>query len=606
MEIFFNLRLCTGLQSNSKIETDQKKLFCSLSGLNYLTSNIFKIKIMQSILRKFLLLFLSVPFYTTAMAQKLPSGPQVLTFFSGVDDTEQPYGLYLPKDYDERKRYPLVIMLHGSGSNHRLALRRVFGKSNADGETDVEATRYFPEWKDVEYIVVSPYARGTMGYQGVAEQDVLDVLADVKKRFPVDEDRIYLTGLSMGGGGTLWIGLTHPDIWAAMAPVCPAPPNGTIDLAPNALTIPMHFFHGDADQAVNVSVSRDWTKKLKDLGTSVEYTEYPGVGHNSWEKAYADGSIFDWFSKFKRNPHPDKVRFTTTQYKYSSAYWVHIDQLTPGTLASIDAKFSGPNQLTVTTIAIGAFTLKPGDHPLFKSGETVQVTINGGKAIKVQDTSGSLSFVLQNGKWISGQYMAAALSKKKDAEGPVRAAFESRHIYVYGTSGNPSESELNSRMAIANEAASWSVYRNAFLGRIMVFPRVVADKDVRSSDLESCNLILFGTKETNTLIEKYSDRLPLQLNAAATKDHGLFYVFPVDKHYVAISSGLPWWTGAQPQGPRSNPMSLTMLNDLKDFVFFKDNTKNIIADGYFDTGWKLSEADERKIASDGTVTVIKK
>src|ERR671912_790804 len=84
-------------------------------------------------------------------AQKLPAGPQVLTFFSDTDDTEQPYGLYLPKNFDENKKYPLVIMLHGAGSNHRLSLRRVFGKSNAEGETDVEATRYFPESADLDY-----------------------------------------------------------------------------------------------------------------------------------------------------------------------------------------------------------------------------------------------------------------------------------------------------------------------------------------------------------------------------------------------------------------------------------------------------------------------
>src|SRR3569623_87313 len=109
---------------------------------------------MAHIARRFLLLALVTVLTTSKIvkAQKLPVGPQVVTFFSSIDDTEQPYGLYLPKEYDERKRYPLVIMLHGAGSNHRLALRRVFGKSNANGETDVEATRYFPEWNDVEYI----------------------------------------------------------------------------------------------------------------------------------------------------------------------------------------------------------------------------------------------------------------------------------------------------------------------------------------------------------------------------------------------------------------------------------------------------------------------
>src|SRR5688572_12803686 len=290
----------------------------------------------------------------SASAQKLPTGPQVVTFFSDADDTEQPYGLYVPPHYDENKKYPLVIMLHGAGSNHRLSLRRVFGKSNINGETDVEATRYFPEWKDVEYIVASPYARGTAGYQGVPEQDVYDVLADVKKRFSVDEDRTYLTGLSMGGGGTLWIAMTRPDIWAAIAPVCPAPPKGTDELIGNALNLPSHFFHGDKDQAVPVTVSREWTKKLNELGSKVEYTEYPGVHHNSWENAYKDEFIFDWFSKFKRSAYPDRVRFSSTQYKYNTAYWVTFDELTPGTLASIDAKFIAPNELEITTHDLGA------------------------------------------------------------------------------------------------------------------------------------------------------------------------------------------------------------------------------------------------------------
>lgn len=535
-----------------------------------------------------------------AVGQKLPAGPQVVTFYSDVDDTEQPYGLYIPKNYDESRKYPLVIMLHGAGSNHRLSLRRVFGKSNAPGETDVEVSRTFPAFRDVDYIVASPYARGTMGYQGIAEKDVMDVLADVKKRFNIDEDRTYLTGLSMGGGGTLWIGLTRPDIWAALAPVCPAAPAGTTDLAANGINLPFHFFHGDKDPAVPVTVSRDWTKNLNELGASVKYAEYAGVQHNSWENAYEGGYIFDWFSNYKRNSFPTQVRFSTKSYNYNKAYWVQLDQITPGTLASIDAKFTGPNQLTITTGALGAFTLKLAGHPQFTSGQSLQVTINGKKIRPAISDSPSFSEV--QGKWVNSPYVAAATGKNQGAEGPVSAAFSSRHVYVYGTAGSPSEEELKKRRETAEQAANWSQYMNPFLNRVMVFPRVIADKDVRPSDIESANLILFGTKETNVLIEKYSPQLPMALSSTAS-GYGLIYVFPMNGRYVVVSSGLPWWISTKPGQPTFTTLVRQTIPGFKDFLLFKDGNDNKIAEGFFDQEWKLSSADKSLLANSGAVQV---
>jgi pimeloyl-ACP methyl ester carboxylesterase len=527
-----------------------------------------------------------------AQAQKLETGPQVLTFFSDADDTEQPYGLYLPKNYDENKKYPLVIMLHGAGSNHRLALRRVFGKSNANGENDVEATRYYPEWKDIDYIVASPFARGTAGYQGIPEKDVYDVLADVKKRFNIDEDRTYLTGLSMGGGGTLWIGLTRPDIWAALAPVCPAPPAGTDKYMSNAFNLPMHFYHGDKDPAVPVAVSRDWVKKIKDLGGKVEYDEYPGVEHNSWENAYKDEAVFEWFGQFKRNLFPDEVKFSTAQHKYNKAYWIRIDQLKAGTVSSLEAKFVTNNELTVSISNSSAFTLKLAGHPKYQPGKPFVFTLNG-KKLKVNGAD-SLSFILKDGKWTTGTVTRTRLTKKAGSEGPIADAFAQRHIYVYGTADSPSPEKLKERMEIATQAANWSTYRNAFLGRIMFFPRIVADKDVRPSDLKDCNLIVFGTKETNLIVAKYADQLPLHLPPDQT-DLSLFYVFPVDGHYITVNSGLPWWAQKKEAGGFSlfNPAHAS-LNKLPDFMLFRDSAEKILLDGHFDQNWKLDEEQIRK------------
>ncbi len=528
-------------------------------------------------------------------SQKLESGPQVLTFFSSVDDTEQPYGVYIPKNYDASRKYPLVIMLHGAGSNHRLALRRVFGKSNAPGETDVEASRYFPAWKDVDFIVASPFARGTMGYQGVAEKDVYDVLADVKRRFNIDEDRTYLTGLSMGGGGTLWIGLTRPDIWAALVPVCPAPPRGTDEYLPNSLNIPMYFHHGDADQAVPVTVSRDWVKRLNANGTHVEYKEYPGVQHNSWENAYADGAVFTWLTKYRRNRFPERVKFNSQRFEYNNAYWVTIDKLTPGVTASIDARFTGQNKLDITAANTDAFTVTVAGHPRYESAAPIDVTINGKKVRTSPDDS--LSFVLKNGKWTHGRDAETTTGKKRGAEGPINAAFSDRHIYVYGTAGNPSQEELKNRIEVATKAADWAVYRNAFLGRVMVFPRIVADKDVRASDIESANLILFGTPQTNSVIQKHSDQLPMQLT---TDDDqvGLLYIFPVGSHYVVVNSGLPWWISSEPSrfGP---PLPFQFLGNFKDFVLYKGSSGSPLVEGNFSNEWTLTAEQRKKLTGNG-------
>lgn len=545
---------------------------------------------------------------TLSMSQNLPAGPQVTTFHSDVDDTEQPYGLYIPKNYNAGKKYPLVIMLHGAGSNHRLSLRRVFGKSNAPGETDVEVSRTFPAFKDVDYIVATPYARGTMGYQGIAEKDVMDVLADVKKRFNIDEDRTYLTGLSMGGGGTLWIGLTRPDIWAAIAPVCPAPPDGTIDLAPNTLNYPSWFHHGDKDQAVPIAVSRDWTKKMKELGSNVEYTEYPGVNHNSWENAYADAQIFDWFSKYKRDLHPARVHYVAKSYQYNHAYWVTFDQIIPGVPAEIDVKFTAPNTLDIKTTHLPAFTLNLAGHPQYNAGQPLTVTIDG-KKVKTQ-TADAVSFRLdppvkkKDAAWVNAKAEQPATAKKAGAEGPIPAAMSDRHVYVYGTAGNPTEEELKKRRTVAEEAANWATYRGEFLGRIMVFPRVLSDKDVRPSDFEAANLVLFGTKETNTLIEKYSAKAPFELNTSAAVTHGLVYVIPGDNgHYVVVNSGLPWWTTNKAPGFAFMSPPLQTLFGLKDFLLFAGSNDSKVAEGYFDNNWNTTEVDKKTITASGVVTV---
>lgn len=526
-------------------------------------------------------------------------GPQVSTFLSDVDDSDQPYGLYLPANFDRARKYPLVISLHGAGSNHRLNLRRVFGQGNRMGETDAEATRRFPALRNVDYIVASPLARGTMGYQGVAERDVYAVLDDVKKRFSIDEDRIYLTGLSMGGGGTLWLGLTRPDLWAAIAPVCPAPPSNAEELAGNALNIPIKMFQGAADPLVKPETVRAWQKRFVDSEVQSEYIEYPAVRHNAWDSAYKDGAIFNWFDKYKRNAFPNRVRFAALDYKHSSAYWVRFDLLTPGEMATLDVRFEGKNALRIETAGLDAFTLQLKGHPMFSPGRPVLLTVDG--TTLRSKPAAPISVSRSGAKWVLKLATPGAAGKRAGAEGPLAAAFAARQVYVYGTGGSPSADELIRRRDQATQAADWSTPRS----RLLVNFRVVSDAEVKDSEMEGANLILFGSKETNSLIARYAPRLPLALNPGAA-DFGLVYVYPVDGRYVVVSSGLPWWTrmdqvsrtGFNFAAPKIRP-----LLNFGDYVLFKGGIDSVVAEGRFDRKWSLTSEAVTPLLATGAVEV---
>ena len=203
------------------------------------------------------------------------------------------------------------------------------------------------------------------------------------------------------------------------------------------------------DQVVPVEISRQWHKRFLNLGVKAEYVEYPGVNHNSWDYAYKDGAIFDWFARFRRVHYPDRVRFLTRAYKYDSAYWVKIDALTPGTLSSVDARFSGDNRIEITTSGLDGFTLKPAGHPKFSRSAPLTVVIDG-TALRTK-TRDTLSFARRDERWIAAHFDVSPLDKsdksdKRDkhagAEGPISKAVASRHVYVYGTTGSPSADEL--------------------------------------------------------------------------------------------------------------------------------------------------------------------
>jgi poly(3-hydroxybutyrate) depolymerase len=502
---------------------------------------------------------------------------QVLTFRSSADGSEQPYAFYAPA-IEAGKTYPLVVSLHMEQSTHLLNLRQVLGADQ------MAAVRY------PGAVVVCPLARGTMGYAGIAEQDVYDAVADAQRRFPIDPERVYLTGISMGGAAALRMAMTRPDVWAAVAAVCPtSEPNAGV-LAGNALDLPVRIYQGDQDPVAPVASARAWQRKLLDLGVAADYVEYPGVRHNAWVLAYRGGAAFDWFGQFRRNRTPDRVRLTADSYAYASAYWVRIDGLTPGVPAAVDAVRRAPTEIAVQTRDADGFTLTPGSPVSLVTIDGTPLRVRAGTPLSFQKTAG---------KWRAG--LLAPAEKRAGAEGPIVDAVRGRQLYVYGTEGSASEDQIAARKKQAEQAAVWSEAP----GPLRVSFPVKADRAVTDEDLARYDLVLFGSRDTNTLIARFAPRLPLELNPGAA-DYGLLFVASVAGHYVLVSSGLPWWTGAEEArrgGWGFAPPQLRLLSTFGDYILFKGSLAHVVAEGRFDRAWKLPQEAREKIAASGTVTI---
>lgn len=515
-------------------------------------------------------------------------GPHVLSVVSTVDGSEQPYALYLPRDFDPPKEYGLLISLHSEDSNHRLNLSQVLGVVGR-GLVGPEGTG-FPALRDRNLIVACPLARGTMGYQGIAEQDVYDVLADVERRYPVDPDRVYLTGISMGASGALGLAATRPDVWAGVAAMCPDSMPRLEELAANLLNVPVRLFHGELDTVVPVAASRTWHRKLLDAGVPAAYTEYPATRHNVWDLAYQRGDVLEWLAEQRRNRWPERVQFVAGSYQYSSAYWVRIDRLTPGVPAHIDARRQANGDVTVATKNLWGFTLAA------QGGQPAQVTIDG-TVVRVKRGT-PLAFNKAAAGWRQGE--SAPVGKHLGAEGPIARALCGRQIYVYGTLAAQTDEELAERRKVAEVAANWLTVRAHLL---LTLP-VKADRDVTAEDIESSDLVLFGTAGSNALVARFASRLPLELQPDAA-DYGLVFVASLGKHYALVNSGLPWWTGADASasGPWWQPVQYRELSGFGDYVLFRGMVTQVVAQGRFDANWKVPADAAARLTAAGTVKI---
>ncbi len=221
-----------------------------------------------------------------------------------VDRVVYRYQVYVPQEWAKTSKWPVILFLHGAGERGDDGLIQT---EVGIGTSIRRRSSRFPA------IIVMPQCRKTRWWtESEMQAQALAALAQAMVEFNGDKERVYLTGISMGGYGTWKVASENPGQFAAIAPVCggirppvlasvPAlatPSPETADpyreAAKKLASTPVWIFHGGDDKVVPTDESRKMNEALKAAGASVKYTEYEGVGHNSWDRAYAEAELMTW------------------------------------------------------------------------------------------------------------------------------------------------------------------------------------------------------------------------------------------------------------------------------------------------------------------------
>src|SRR5580704_16738778 len=214
------------------------------------------------------------------------AGKQVAAKLDALVHVKLNYLLYLPADYDKQDKWPLILFLHGAGERG----------DSLDAVKRHGPPKLIEHGKQFPFIVVSPQCPN--GHWWNNELVALSALLDeIVAKYKVDPDRVYLTGLSMGGFGTWALAAYSPERFAAIIPICGG---GEPLLARVLKTMPVWAFHGGKDPVVPVNRSQDLIDALKKKNPEAKLTIYPDALHDSWTATYDNPEIYDWLLSHKR------------------------------------------------------------------------------------------------------------------------------------------------------------------------------------------------------------------------------------------------------------------------------------------------------------------
>lgn len=201
------------------------------------------------------------------------------------------YLLYLPPNYDQQEKWPLLLFLHGAGERGTdVNVVKMHGPPK-----QIEEGRQFP------FIVLSPQCPKDHEWEPIVLTALLD---DIEAKYKVDKDRIYVTGLSMGGFGVLELAAYTPDRFAALAPLCPG--GGEPYWVKRYAHVPIWLFQGGKDVEFHVNKSNEMAAAIRAANGRFTFTIYPDGQHNIWTETYDNPALYEWLLYQRRQPRPEQ------------------------------------------------------------------------------------------------------------------------------------------------------------------------------------------------------------------------------------------------------------------------------------------------------------
>ncbi len=536
---------------------------------------------------------------------------QIKTFRSKIDNSCQYYALRVPARFNRDSSYGLIMTCHGAGVRAGNMVKSYTRK----------------DWA----FIAAPTNRGRFGFdwQDWGMLDFFEVLEDVKARFKIDPNRIYLTGHSMGGHGVWHIGLSFPDRFSVIAPSAgwtsfrlyipwflqkaelfgdpgllkirdmALVQDNPLILLENGYNLSIYILQGGVDNNVPPIQARFFNKYLSDFHRNFIYKEIEGKGH-WWDIDSTPGidcvdqkELMDFLKSSRRTPYPKRIVFKTADIDYSNAaYWIRIDQLEHlYRIARVDIQVKKKNFIEAELNNIHSFTVFLNDRIV--SPGNVMFKINGRKIKYLYRAKCEIGFIKEEKGFVINKEKNKGLHKKKGLYGPIKKAYFTPFILIYGTIGDSSSTEENLAQA------RWQSYLWYYRGN--GFVEIIPDTEVTDQIIKDYNLILFGNTETNFILKWINYQLPIHMGEEyivfdnkKLKDKNLVFVEvypnPLNpRHLVLVYSPI-----SRPAEKFMGIFSpLYSGSGLPDYIIYDESVlkygrAGVKALGFFDKDWKFN------------------